>query len=207
MAIIPWLYISLSKSILVEVILRDRKIFFDQGTFIFEICYHFKFHISFFFLYKITETDIVILKESSKFDESLAEWVHLLSPLFSRVKFIAWSYERTNLRITLYMHTHNESFPRHRHKLCSNIVLPRRIRGPRRGSRIYPSGSRDSQARSRASINARENPSLKGRWDRGALGSFRFPSWNYKLCDDSQGTVAWFFFSRGVDFGNIGFYL
>lgn len=77
------------------------------------------------------------------------------------------SYEHANLRITLYMHTHNESFPRHRHKLCSNIVLPRRIRGPRRGSRIYPSGSRDSQARSRASINARENPSLKGRWDRG----------------------------------------
>lgn len=98
MAIIPWLYISLSKSILVEVILRDRKIFFDQGTFTFEICYHFKFHISFFFLYKITETDIVILKESSKFDESLAEWVHLLSPLFSRVKFIVSS----NLRITLY---------------------------------------------------------------------------------------------------------
>lgn len=62
-----------------------------------------------------------------------------------------------------------ESFPRHRHKLCANIVLPRRIRGARRGSRTYPSGSRDSQARSRGSINARER-NERGRWDRGALG-------------------------------------
>ena len=62
-----------------------------------------------------------------------------------------------------------ESFPRHRHKLCANIVLPRWIRGARRGSRTYPSGSRDSQARSRGSINARER-NERGRWDRGALG-------------------------------------
>lgn len=130
---------------------------------------------------------------------SFTERFPFIFSLVFTCKFIASSYEHTNLRITLYMHTHNESFPRHRHKLCSNIVLPRRIRGPRRGSRIYPSGSRDSQARSRASIK----PFFERTVGPGALGSFRFTSWNYKLRDDSQGTVAFRsvnFFPRGVDF-------
>lgn len=145
--------------------------FFNQGLikgyhvsyyFTFKICYiPFEvpyINILFLLLHKIQKKPLYYLEESCKF-----LWT------CSQNKFPKKnsSYEHANLRITLYMHTHNESFPRHRHKLCSNIVLPRRIRGPRRGSRIYPSGSRDSQARSRASINARENPSLKGRWDRG----------------------------------------